>query len=107
LDEGRRYVFQKLLESGSKDKIYQVEDGELKFHKAGVDEYEGWLKKFKLLMCVLIMLTCGQTGRGTEMTSLLYMNTINSLRGIYILDGQVMIVTKYHKSMSMTDMLKV
>ena len=100
LDEGRRYVFEKLMQSKAKNKIYYIENGLLKFYKARVDKYKSGLKKFKLVVYILIMLTFGQTGRGTEPISLL-----NSIWGIYILDGQVMTVTKYHKLMVLIDIL--
>ena len=79
LDKGRRYVFEKLMQSKAKNKIYYIENGLLKFYKARVDKYKSGLKKFKLVVYILIMLTFGQTGRGTEPISLLYMNTINSI----------------------------
>jgi hypothetical protein len=107
LDDGRRYIFERLMHSKVKDKICDIKDGELEFYKAGVNEYENGLKKFKLLVCILIIFMCGQIGRGTELTSLIYMNTMNGIRGVYILDGQVMIVTKYHKLMALMDALKV
>jgi len=79
----------------------------LEFIQAGIDEYSTWDVKLRELLCVLIILTCGQSGRGTEMTSLLYMNTMESERNILIEDGQLMLVTEYHKSMAMMDDLKV
>jgi len=75
--------------------------------QVGVDEYEAGDIKFRELLCLLIILTCGQSGRGTEMTSLLYMNTMESERNILIEDGQFMLVTEYHKSLAMMDDLKV
>ena len=87
--------------------MFQVENEKLKFLKGGVDNYENWVRKFKKLLCILMMVTCGQTGRGTELTSLLYMNTMNGNRSIYIEDGQVMFITQYHKSQAIMDGLKV
>ena len=54
-----------------------------------------------------MMITCGLTGRGTEMTSLQYINTIEGDRSIYIEDGQLMFITGDHKSMALTDEVKV
>ena len=79
----------------------------LSFAQVAVDEYEAWDVKFRELLCVLIILTCGQSGRGTEMTSLLYMNTMEAERNILLEDGQFMLVTEYHKSMALMDDLKV
>jgi len=55
---------------------------------------------------VIMTLTCGQFGRGTEITSLLYMNTMDTNRNILIEDGQVMFVTEYHKSLAVMDDVK-
>src|SRR5437667_3748402 len=107
LDDGRRYVMHNLKRSEKRNDMFQVEKEKLKFLKGGVDNYENWVRKFKKLLCVLMMITCGQTGRGSELTSLLYMNTMNSERSIYIEDGQVMFFTKYHNAQAIMDILKV
>ena len=54
-----------------------------------------------------MMFTCGLSGRGTEMTSLRWMNTMDGDRSIYIEDHQLMFVTEYHKSMALMDDQKV
>src|SRR5437667_21349 len=107
LDDERRYVMHNLICSEKRNDMFQVENERLKFLKGGVDNYENWVRKFKKLLCILMMVTCGQTGRGTELTSLLYMNTMNGNRSIYIEDGQVMFITQYHKSQAIMDGLKV
>ena len=107
LEDGRRYIFHNLKQCEKRNKLFHVKEGKLKFLKAGVDDYENWVNKFKKLLCILMMVTCGQTGRGSELTSLLYMNTMNSDRSIYIEDGQIMFITKYHKTQAITDSLKV
>jgi len=107
LDDGRRYMIHNLKRSEKRNDMFEVENGKLKFLKGGVDNYENRVRKFKKLLCVLMMLTCGQTGRGSELTSLLYMNTMNGDRSIYIEDGQVMFITQYHKSQAIMDSLKV
>jgi len=107
LDDGRRYVLHNLKRSERRNNMFQVENEKFKFLKGGVDRYEHWVRKFKKILCVLMILTCGQTGRGSEMTSLLYMNTMNCDRSIYIEDGQVMFITQYHKSQAIMDSLKV
>ena len=107
LDNGRRYVLHQLKRHNKRAEMFQVAESGLKFFKAGVDYYETMLKKFKIFLLLIMMLTCGQTGRGTELTSLLFMNTINSERSVYIEDGQIMFITSYHKSMIIMDYLKV
>jgi len=107
LDDGRRYILHNLQHHERRAMMIEVDDSGLRFLKAGVDEYESRLIKFKKLLLILMMVTCGQTGRGSELTSLLFMNTMNSERSIYVEDGQIMFVTTYHKSQAMMDSLKV
>ena len=72
-----------------------------------MDEYEADDTKFRELLAIIMMITCKLSGRGTEMTSLRYINTIQGDRSIYIEDGQMMFISEYHKSMTLMDELKV
>jgi predicted metal-binding protein len=64
-------------------------------------------EQFREILAILMMFTCGLSGRGTEMTSLRWMNTMDGDRSIYIEDRQLMFVTEYHKSMALMDDQKV
>ena len=72
-----------------------------------MDEYQADDDRFRELLAMLMMTTCGLSGQGTEMTSLRYINTMEGDRSIYIEDGQMMFVTEYHKSMALMDEMKV
>jgi hypothetical protein len=87
--------------------MVEVTGDSLNFHKSAVDEYMKWDNMFRELIALLIMFTCGISGRGTEMTSLRFINTMDGDRMIYIENGQIMIITEYHKSMALMDDLKV
>jgi hypothetical protein len=71
------------------------------------DNYTKWDEQFREILALLMMFTCGLSGRGTEMTSLRWMNTMDGDRSIYIEDKQLMFVTEYHKSMALMDDQKV
>jgi hypothetical protein len=71
------------------------------------DSYSKWDEQFREILALLMMFTCGLSGRGTEMTSLRWMNTMDGDRSIYIEDQQLMFVTEYHKSMALIDDQKV
>jgi len=58
-------------------------------------------------LLILIRITGGQPGRRTEITTLRYENAMQSMRNIFVKEGRVMIVTEYHKSMAVTDQVKV
>ena len=103
----REGMLRRLQQSGKWEDMIENKGDELQFLRSGIDEYRMWDEKFRELLCVLCILTCGKSGRGTEMTSLLYMNTMQSDRNILLEDGQFMLIGEYHKSMAIMDVIKV
>jgi hypothetical protein len=87
--------------------MVEIKDGEIKFKAEGILEYFKSGSEFLELLLLAINWTCGQAGRGTEMLSILYKNKMSADRNIYLLDGQVMIATEYHKSQAIMDDIKV
>ena len=75
--------------------------------EAARDNYTKWDEQFREILALLMMFTCGLSGRGTEMTSLRWMNTMDGDRSIYIEDHQLMFITEYHKSIALMDDQKV
>src|ERR1700738_4086958 len=75
--------------------------------EAARDNYTKWDEQFREILALLMMFTCGLSGRGTEITSLRWMNTMDGDRSIYIEDHQLMFITEYHKSMALMDDQKV
>ena len=105
--KGWTAMIKNLCKSKCLEKIVEVRGDEIEFLRAGVDEYEADDTKFRELLAIIMMMTCGLSGRGTEMTSLRYINTMEGDRIIYIEDGQMMFITEYHKSMALMDEVKV
>lgn len=89
------------------DDMVKLDGESLCYQQSEVDKYEKWDQMFRELLLMLMMMTCGLSGRGTEMTSLKYMNTMDGDRNIYLEHGQVMFITEYHKSMALMDDVKV
>ena len=87
--------------------FFEMEGDAMTVSQTGKDSYTKWDHQFRELLCMLMMLTCGLSGRGTEMTSLRWMNTMDGDRSIYIEDSQIMFITEYRKSMSLMDDQKV
>jgi hypothetical protein len=77
------------------------------FDRCEVASYTKSVERFLELLLLAVNWTCGQTGRGTEMVSLLYKNKTSADRNIFVQDGQIMIVTSYHKSQAVTEDIKV
>ena len=107
LNEGRRRVMRNLRQSEKWNKLVVVEGDGISFDVAGVDEYEADIVRFLEYILLLMNMTCGQSGRGTEMTALVYKNTMEGNRNILIEDGQIMFVSEYHKSMAVMNDVKV
>src|ERR1700738_1187466 len=71
----------------------------MKISEIARNNYTKWDEQFCEILVLLMMFTCGLSGRGTEMTSLHWMNTMDGDRSIYIEDKQLMFITEYHTSM--------
>jgi hypothetical protein len=87
--------------------FFEMDGDTMSISQASKDSYIKWDVKVRELLAILMMFTCGLSGRGTEMTSLRWMNTMDGDRNIYIEDGQIMFITEYHKSMALMDDQKV
>ena len=80
---------------------------DLTFNPEGVKDYKEQDVQFRILLLLIITITCGLSGRGQEMMSMKYMNTDRMQRHFVLLHGQMMAITEYHKSQSIQDILKV
>lgn len=59
------------------------------------------------VLLLLIHITGGQPARGPEILDLSLWNTPTRRRNIHVIDGRVMVITRYHKTMNRTDNAKV
>jgi hypothetical protein len=76
------------------------------WHTRRVKEYLREVDKFRELLLFCIHVTGGQPARGPEILSLRYKNGFSQDRNIFVLDGLVMSVTRYHKTQSQWDVPK-
>jgi hypothetical protein len=106
-DAARRTIMDALMKSEKWDEMTAIEDGQLVFLAAGVDEYTKHDTEFRELILLGINWTDALTGRGTEMLSLLFKNKMSAGRNVIVQNGQIMIATDYHKSQAITDDIKV
>jgi hypothetical protein len=89
------------------DSMATIDGHEITWRKNGIRKYATDQDEFLELILMTINLTCGQTGRGAEMLSIIYKNVAAADRNVIVLDGQIMISTEYHKSQAITDDIKV
>jgi hypothetical protein len=63
--------------------------------------------RFLELLCLAVYIIGGQPARGLELLSVRWRNGVLQDRNLYVLDGQVAIVTRYHKTQVQWDRPKV
>jgi len=80
------------------------EDGS--WHTRRVKEYLREVDKFRELLLFCMHVTGGQPARSPEILSLRYKNGLSQDRNIFVLDGLVMSVTRYHKTLLQWDVPK-
>jgi len=107
LSGGRERMMKLLKRSNKWKKMLRKGREVLDWIGSGIRDYEWAVGKFLEYLLILIHITGGQPGRGTEITTLRYANAMQTIRNIFVKEGRVMIVTEYHKSMAVTDQVKV
>ena len=63
--------------------------------------------RFLTLLMLCVHITSRQLGRGLEITTMRHQNRLLQDCNIFVIDGQVITVVRYHKSQSQWDKLKV
>ena len=106
-DKARVRMVQRIQKAKVEEEWFEYLGDAMEISDAGKNNYCKWDEQFREILALLMMFTCGLSGRGTEMTSLRWMNTMDGDRNIYIEDRQLMFVTEYHKSMALIDDQKV
>ena len=66
-----------------------------------VREYGDRIRDFLRLLLLLIHMTSGQPARGEEITPIRHRNGMLQERNVFVINGQVMFVTRYHKSQAL------
>ena len=78
------------------------------WHERSVKHYMQAIATFKESLVVLVHLTSGQPARGPELLSIRYCNTAaGGTRNIFIEQGQVALVTAYHKGYQVDNSIKI
>ncbi|KAH6132289.1 hypothetical protein HBI68_255650 [Parastagonospora nodorum] len=85
-----------------------AQGGGLVWVKDRVEAYGEAMKKARQSLAALVHITGGAPPRGSELVTIKYKNSANGdSRGIFIEDGAVVFVTKYHKNIAQTGQGKV
>jgi len=103
LGGGLKWILQQMQQSEAGRKLY-IRGA---WHARRVRRYIRRINVFLELLLFVVHTTGGQPARGTEITSCRHRNGFLQDRNIFVMDGQVVFVTRYHKSQSLFDAPKV
>ncbi|CAN9443013.1 unnamed protein product [Alternaria alternata] len=95
----------KMLQSPQGRKLYNTNSSAWKPQL--VRRYLRRVERFLEYLLFLTHVTGGQPARGTEVTTTRFRNGYVQDRNIYVIDGQVVFISRYHKSQAMWDKPKV
>jgi hypothetical protein len=104
LQGGHEHILHRMRSSKNHLSILDPEAG---FRVGGVTNYSSSVVEFQELLALCLHTLCGGVARGTELFSLLRINTQTSLRGVFVQHGEVFTLTTYHKSQTLQDAPKL
>jgi hypothetical protein len=107
LGGGRARVMARLRASSAWKDMAKVETEGIRFKPEAVAKYKRKVEQLMEQLLILVHVTGGQPARGTEITILRYLNAQQNMRNVYIQDGRVVLVTRYHKAQVSTGQLRV
>ncbi|KAH7110378.1 recQ family helicase [Dactylonectria estremocensis] len=102
---GKEVVMLEDLIARRRKQTYLDKQGQWKW--AGIRKYLKLVKKFEELLLILMHFTGGQPSWGEEITGLHLVNAINRDCNIFVINGEVILITQYHKSLAHFDSPKV
>jgi hypothetical protein len=73
----------------------------------GIRKYLKLIRKFEKLLLLLVYFTGGQSSRGEEITGLYFINSINRDWNVFVINGEVVLIIQYHKSLAYFDSPKI
>jgi RecQ family ATP-dependent DNA helicase len=106
--DGERWLFERVgRDAGVRDRFMKpgTRSG---VDREAVERYMGRIVEFREKLAVLMHIAGGQPGRGPEILSVRHSNTIKGgHRNIFIEDGMVVFVTRYHKGYNVSGDVKI
>jgi hypothetical protein len=72
-----------------------------------IRQYLRKVNRFREMLLFCVHISGGQPARGTEITSARHQNGFLQDRNVYVMDGRVVMITRYHKSQSQYDTPKI
>lgn len=99
-------MLERLNASPKARSLLRLQNARIEVHPEGWRKYRLHLNRFLGLLYILVH-TDDVPGRGVEMLPIRHVNVPQNRRNIFMYDGQVVVVTGYHKSQAITGQQKV
>jgi superfamily II DNA helicase RecQ len=96
-----------LTKARSKESGMQLQTRDGRWRDKKVRQYLLQIDRFLELLLCCVHVMSGQPGRGSEITTIRHRNGLLQDRNIFVVDGAVMTVVRYHKSQSQWDKPKI
>ncbi len=106
LDGGRERMMKRLSASPEAGSLLRIRGGSVEGHPEAWRKYRLYLQQFLATLFILVH-TDDVPARGVEILPIRCENAPEAPRNVFVHDGQVMIVTAYHKSQAITGQHKV
>jgi hypothetical protein len=120
LQEGRDWMLKQLSSVPAAQLLYHnqlqlqqqnaacaVQETGVQWKEQEVQKHLRRVDRFLELLCLAVHITGGQPARGSELLSVRWRNGALQDRNLYVIDGEVVVVTRYHKTQAQWDQPKV
>ncbi|KAI2479924.1 telomere-linked helicase 1 [Pyrenophora tritici-repentis] len=106
--DGERWLFERVGKSASIRSRFMKPGTQSGVDRQAVERYMDRVVEFREKLAVLMHMTGGQPARGPELLSVRHSNTVQGgHRNIFIEDGMVVFVTRYHKGYKVSGDVKI
>jgi superfamily II DNA helicase RecQ len=106
--DGKRWLFERIGQQADVRRRFERTGTESGLNGVEVEKYMASIARFREKLLVAAHIVGGQPARGTEMLSIRHSNTWKGgHRNVFIEDGLVVFVTRYHKGYALSGDVKV
>jgi RecQ family ATP-dependent DNA helicase len=106
--DGERWLFERVGRDASIRNRFMKPGTRSGVDREGVERYMGRVVEFREKLAVIMHMAGGQPARGPEILSVRHSNTVKGgHRNIFIEDGMVVFVTRYHKGYNVSGDVKI
>ncbi len=106
--EGQMWLFDRVGQDAAIRERFLRPGSKSGVNRPGVEAYMSRVVEFREKLIVLMHMASGQPGRGPEVLSVRHSNTVKGgHRNIFIEDGMVVFVTRYHKGYAVSGDVKI